>query len=685
MAAGSPHRPYTLSPHDRGYLLEDVWPTIYFGAARLPAIRSQVATQPWAADLLATLRAEADAVVAGEEPVQPIERIGWRHDFYSPRTGQHLVYDRTQPDAHRDPGQAAAVTGAPQHRAWVLLTHERTHRLMRSLAVLYGLTGDLRYASWVRDGLLRAVEFFRHDELREGNSHQALYFQPLYDGPALTQFAYCLQLIRAAPVWQPGEIEAVIAGIFERGIPYQQAFLKVIGVHNMACYVSAAVAVAGQVCGRPEWLELGLRHPQTGLLGLLRDGFRDTAAGVIDGLWYEGTIFYHHYSICPLITLLELAGELGDPLATHPEVRARLRAGLQGPLDLLDLDDRLPTLGDLGDPHVMRLDTYRHLYEWGAGRLDPAAFTPALARCASRCGRDGWTALAFGPATLPPAAPPPAAHTLLPGPGIAVLRDREHQLTALFRVGPHGAGHDHRDKLQLCLTARGALISPDLGTAGYSLKAVHGEVYRATFGHSTLLVNEAGQREVRQASLTTHFETRPALAVGSLRDAWPDVTATRAVWFDPPYVVLLDDLQSTTEQRYGWLFHAFGELTVTAGDAPPTLPALPDKAPWSWLTARQRGGGDGVARLVWQTTPTVALHLHLLADAPAELTWGQTPGQPFEPARRTVLLRTVGPRRRIAAVLEVPAAAGTVQGLRLAGETVVLSTTSGERRYPPGG
>ncbi|NUQ02020.1 MAG: hypothetical protein HUU35_19405, partial [Armatimonadetes bacterium] len=392
---GTPHRPYTLMPGDSGLLVEDAWPSIYFGAERLPAIREKTNGAPWARSMLARLVAEAEGVLA-EEPSQPLERIGWRHQFYSKSSGEHLLYERHSPHGFLDPASGGLEAGEEEHAAWVLLTHERTHRLLRSLALLHGLTGDARYAAWVREGLLRAVEFFGHDEFREGNRCRALYFQPLYDGPALTQMALAYDLTRDAACYSQADHQAIVDGIFGKGIPYQLEFLDEIGVHNMGCYVSAAVATCGQVLGRPEWVERGLRHPLTGLHGQLRDGVRSGPDGQPDGFWYEGTMFYHFYSLCPLITLWELARTLGDPLAADADVRERLAAGLLAPVNLADSRDRLPILGDLGDPRVMSLETYRHLYEWAAGRLDPERFGPIAARLAQRCGRDGWTALAFG-------------------------------------------------------------------------------------------------------------------------------------------------------------------------------------------------------------------------------------------------------------------------------------------------
>lgn len=684
LPAGGGRRVYTLCPDDTGFGIEDVWPTIGFGPERVPEIRRKAERLPWASALLERFIAEANHVVENEEPLQPIERIGWRHQFYSKTTGEHLVYERHQPDAHLDPSTGERVSGPEEHAAWVLLTHERTHRLMRSLGLIAQLTGERRYAAWVREGLLRAVELFAHDELREGNRTDALYFQPLYDAPALAQLCWSYALTRDSSVYREGDHERIRIGIFERGIPYQLRFLDQIGVHNMACYVSMAVAVCGHWLGRADWLERGLRDPGVGLRGLLELGVPATPAGDADGFWYEGTTFYHWYSLCPLITLWELAQTLGDPLARDETVRRRLTAMLDAPVRMADFEDRVPTLGDLGAPRVMTLDTYRHLYEWGAGRIDAVGLGAVAARLIERAGeRDGWTALAYGLDQLRDPAPPLAEHTTLPRAGLVCFRDPERRMHALFRVGPHGAAHDHRDKLALAIHAYGECIAPDLGTPGYSLTDTRA-YFRGTFSHNTLMVDDKDQAEVHNVGLRHRLEGAPAYAEGVLFDAYPGVTLTRRVWFDAPYVVVADDLVSDDEHRYAWLFHARGAFRAAVespAEGPPYDHYL-ESPPYVQLSHPERTGARGRIEGRWRVAERVGLRVLLRCDGLAEVITGRTPGQPLHDDRGTLVVRCTGRRGRYVAVFEPHGGRPTAADIELRGERVQLTLTDGSvRRY----
>ena len=62
-SASSFQWPYTLSPYDSGMVIEDVWPTIFFGAERLKEIRRKIDTLQWAADSFSQMQEEAEIVL----------------------------------------------------------------------------------------------------------------------------------------------------------------------------------------------------------------------------------------------------------------------------------------------------------------------------------------------------------------------------------------------------------------------------------------------------------------------------------------------------------------------------------------------------------------------------------------------------------------------------------------------
>src|SRR5205814_1329232 len=106
-------------------------------------------------------------------------------------------------------------------------------------------------------------------------------------------------------------------------------------VHNFACWHNAAICTAGRVLEREAWVEESLRGPY---------GFeRQMAEGVLgDGLWYEGSLSYHYYTLGALLWMARAL--LDTPRDIRPT--PRLRAMLEAPIRLAYPDLTLPAMND---------------------------------------------------------------------------------------------------------------------------------------------------------------------------------------------------------------------------------------------------------------------------------------------------------------------------------------------------
>ena len=83
---------YVLDPRRRTTLMEDVWPSLFFGPEGLEGARRKLGVAGWARDMQRRMVEEAELLL-GSPPSLPPGRPGWRHDFYSPRSAEHLEYD----------------------------------------------------------------------------------------------------------------------------------------------------------------------------------------------------------------------------------------------------------------------------------------------------------------------------------------------------------------------------------------------------------------------------------------------------------------------------------------------------------------------------------------------------------------------------------------------------------------
>ncbi len=685
------HEPYLLSPATTGLLLEDFWPGLFFTGAVVGEIRRKVGQLAWARELLDQLRAQADAMLAAP-PTLVMEPAGWRHDFYSRQTGEHLVFEPAGGQDFLDPSTHQRERDDAQRRAWVLLSHERAYRLLRSVGLLYQLTGEERYAAWVAQGLRQAAAYFALPLPRRPDpGGPAHYFSNLYDAAILAQIGAIYEMTRGSAAFTPADHDAIRRDIFEDRLPTMVEFLRRQPTHNMSCFVSLALATAGRLYQREDWIAPAFGQ-QTGLRSQLLAGVPADAAGRCDGFWYEGTLFYHFYSLYPLLGLWEI--QRHRPAADHDLLQQRLCAMAAAPLQLLDDQWRLTVVGDLGNPRHMNLTRYAHLYEYAAGQLDAARFAPVVAaltaqrRAAGLAARPGWAALAFGPDELPAPADPPRRATLLPVAQLGVLRSSApSRLQVAFRCGKPISGHDHPDRLQFTLHALGELIAPDLGEPGYSLRQRGSELsyYRTSAAHNMLCVDE--QNEMGRADLTWGGDADEPWAQGVLVGEGYELR--RRLLLRGDLLLVLDDCRATlpsTARRFGWMFHAYGKLTVDtpAGDEHAAntlgLPALPDCIGYAQWRQRQRGRVQEALHAHWRVSSRVGLQLVAATDSPCEFTAAVAPGQPYPDAMGQLMLRMAGSRWRLATVLRphLLAVAPAPVGLQIKGERVRISDREAE-------
>ena len=171
--------PNVFSAHDRGLLIEDIWPTLYIGANRVDAMRERIATSDWAKLAYDQWKVEAETVLK-TRPSFVGTQLGGRSAMHT-NEGHHLVFDPNSASRLWDPFDSAYVEPRASGReAWGTLQHERVCRLMSSLGFLWRLTGDRRYADWVSAGLTQIRDRYDAQIARAGQDGFWFEHSPFY-------------------------------------------------------------------------------------------------------------------------------------------------------------------------------------------------------------------------------------------------------------------------------------------------------------------------------------------------------------------------------------------------------------------------------------------------------------------------------------------------------------------------
>ena len=325
-----------------------------------------------------------------------------------------------------------------------------------------------------------------------------------------------------------------------------------MGIHNIQCWKNSAVGCAGFASGREDLVRDAIDDPDRGFRAQIAKGVTD------DGLWYEGSLGYHSYTMDALWPLAEAARRGGIDLYND-----RMRSLWDAPLALALARRRPPGFNDNGGANVARLG---NLYELAYARWQ----RPEYGRVAAPARAGISQALLYGAGAVPDGPMIPEESRLLRASGFAMLR--ANGTVAAMRFGLHGGGHGHPDKLNMVTWGAGRMWGLDPGSINYGVP-LHKEWYRSTIAHNT--VTWTAPHRLIKTDRPAPGRRRTGRDVYRLRglrlsrgDADPHGDGSR-----PTVSTTASSASSAAEHTYDWAFHAAGRLTTS-------LDLKPRRSPW---------------------------------------------------------------------------------------------------------
>ena len=481
-----------------GYLLTD--------QAGIDAAREKARRRPWARAALDDLLAAAERAL--ETPLEIPERGGqWPHWYSCPKDG--VTLETVSPTEHRCPQCGAVYRGDPYDAVVLYGVHSRNSRAMRDLGLAYRFTGREEFAKRARELLLgyagRYGTYRLHntrDEEKIGGGR--IMAQSLDESVWLIPAAFGYALVRdTVPPASRARIERDLFAAAAEIIRQHR-----MGIHNIQCWKNSAVGLAGIVAGNDDLLGEAIDDPDRGFRAQIARGVTD------DGLWFEGSLGYHRYTMEALWPLAEAARLAGTDLYTE-----RHRTVYDAPLALALPDGNAPGFNDSAGGNVL---TAGPLYELAFARWK----TQAYGRLLSRTKRGDVQALLYGVEETPTGPMIPEESTLLRAAGYAMLRAQG--IAVAKRFGMHGGGHGHPDKLNIVTWGAGRLWGLDPGSINYGVP-LHREWYRSTIAHNTVSVDERPQANVDGALETWSLEGGATTIAASADAAYPGVALRRTV------------------------------------------------------------------------------------------------------------------------------------------------------------
>jgi hypothetical protein len=468
--------------------------------------------------------------------------------------------------------------------------HKRNYKAIYEGGQLYRITGEQKYADYVRDILLAYAKLYpilgEHPARKDSQGSGRIFWQVLNDAMWMVHGIQGYEAIRAN--LSEADRKNIDDNLFRKAAAFLSTgsaatFSK---IHNHATWATAGVGMTGYVLGDKELVDIALLGlDKSGQTGFLR---QSELLFSPDGYYTEGP-YYQRFALKPFVVFAGVI-EKNDPARKIFEHRdgillKALRTTIQ-----LTYDGYFFPFNDAIKDKSLQTDELYH----GVAIAYRKTRDPGLLSIAQWQGRTVLTddgKLVADDLAAAKARPFPFKSLLLrDGPegnqgAVAILRegDSTSGQALVAKNSSQGMGHGHFDKLSWQYYDNGNEIVSDYGAARFlNIEAKEGGRYlpeneswaKQTIAHNTLVVDEKshfdGDVKVADAIAPRQLYFSDAdgaqISSGVIEGAYPDTRFTRTVALlsvdgsSAPLALDIVRVQSGASHQYDLPLHYQGHI-----------------------------------------------------------------------------------------------------------------------------
>jgi len=516
--------------------------------------------------------------------------------------------------------------------------HKKNYKLMYDAGIVYQLTQDEKYASYVRDMLFVYAELYPklplHPKRKMGKQNPGkLFWQSLNEAVWLVYTSQAYDLILSSLT--ASEKTKIEKGLFRPVVKFlsvesPETFNK---VHNHGTWTTAAVGMTGYVLGEQEWVEQALygldKSGTGGFLKQLDELFSP------QGYYNEGP-YYQRYALMPFVTFAK-AIQTNQPERKIFQYRdgivlKAIDTTIQLSYNKLffPINDAIKSKG-IDTIELVNGVTIAYGLTHDAALLDIARqqdqviLTGDGLKVANALDKHldtpyKFKSVAFGD-----------GNDGKQGALVVMRQDVGGEQALLFKPAAQGLGHGHFDKLTWQFYDKGEEIVSDYGAARFlNVEAKFGGRYlpenktwaKQTVAHNTVVVDEKshfnGNVKMGNANHPEllFFDKNAHVTISSARidSTYKGVSLQRTMALinlpmqnkkDPQQSLVVDvfDVNSSEEHQYDLPAHYKGHLISTNFDLATNLTSLPVLGKENgyqhlWLKAQAQPKA-GLAQITW--------------------------------------------------------------------------------------
>ncbi|GAB4335588.1 MAG: hypothetical protein Kow0037_15690 [Calditrichia bacterium] len=475
--------------------------------------------------------------------------------------------------------------------------HKQNYREMQTAGLLYTITGEKRYAEFVRDMLLKYAELYPTLGPHPLAHHQApgrLFHQMLNETVWLLHSAQAYDCIY--DFLKPAEREVIERNVFRRIAEWftTENAKEFNRIHNHGTWSVASVGILGYVLEDQNLVDMALygtnKDGKGGFLKQLDLLFSP------DGYYMEGP-YYIRYALRPFFYFAEAIERNQPELKIYDYRDQILKKAYYSAVQTIfpngvfpPINDASRTMNIAAPGVVLATDLTYSRYGADENLLGLAAFQDqvilnesGLAIAKALEGLEKPATFTWGSVEFRDGYDGEKG-------GLGILRygTGNTQSMLLMKYGVHGAGHGHFDKLHFIFFNNGREVVPDYGFSRWiNIEPKFGGRYlpenksyaMQTVAHNTVVVDQQSQnrgnrKEADKRSGKRHFfdASNPDVQVMSAfaNECYPGVSQQRTMFLlkseerESPIVVDLFKIKSEEEHSYDYPLHFRGQLMATS-------------------------------------------------------------------------------------------------------------------------
>lgn len=461
--------------------------------------------------------------------------------------------------------------------------HKANYILMFNSGVLYNLTNDAKYATLVKNMLLKYAVLnptLKKHPQATSSSPGHIFWQSLNDANWLVYTGMAYDLIKNSLT--AAEIKTIEEGAFKPEVDYFTKDMKnwFNLIHNHGVWACAGVGIVGLATDNKEYVDMALygtaKDGKSGFIAQMDNLFSP------DGYYTEGP-YYVRYAILPYYLFANALQHARPELKIFEHRNRILQKALLAGLQQTNYDGTFFPLNDAiknkdytTNEMVVAIGIAWSMYGKDEGLL---AVANKQGRVLLNKGGAGIAEAIAATKNIPAHYPYKTAEFVdgVKGDEGGVSLLRLGLTTLIFKYTAHGLSHGHFDKLNINLFNEGNEILTDYGSARFvNIEQKYGGRYlpentayaSQTIAHNTVVVDEAshfnGDEKIAEKYHSEKLFSDRNVVVAKETNAYKGVQLQRHIYMLPNFIIDVFNVNADGEHQYDLPFQYNGQIINTS-------------------------------------------------------------------------------------------------------------------------